>query len=58
MVGELDEAVLRRCLEGRSRDRWLYFVCGPTPMIDSVERTLGKLGVPLRQVVSEKFKYD
>lgn len=57
-VGELDEPVLRRSLNGPGRDRWLYFICGPTPMMDSVERTLGGLGVPLRQIVSEKFKYD
>lgn len=58
LTGELDEPNLRRCLDGQDRNNWLYFVCGPTPMIDSVEDTLGKLGVPLRQIVSEKFKYD
>jgi predicted ferric reductase len=57
-VGQLDEPILRRRLDVPDRDRWLYFVCGPTPMIDSVEHALGKLGVPLRQIVSEKFKYD
>lgn len=56
--GQPDEATLRRLLDMPGRERWLYFVCGPTPMIDSVERTLGRLGVPLRQIVSEKFKYD
>jgi predicted ferric reductase len=57
-VGQLDEPVLRRCLGVQDRNRWLYFVCGPTPMIDSVESALGRLGVPLRQIVSEKFKYE
>ncbi|MDP1582006.1 MAG: ferredoxin reductase family protein [Bradyrhizobium sp.] len=57
-VGQLDEAMLRRRLDVEDRGRWLYFVCGPTPMIDSVEGALGRLGVPLRQIVSEKFRYE
>ena len=57
-AGQLDEAMLQRRLEVPDRGRWLYFVCGPTPMIDSVEGALGRLGVPLCQIVSEKFKYE
>jgi predicted ferric reductase len=36
----------------RSRD---VFLCGPTPMMDAVERTLDRLGVPRDQVHSERF---
>jgi predicted ferric reductase len=57
-VGELDESVLRRNLGFSDRNRWLYFVCGPSAMIDSVERTLSSLGISLRQIISEKFTYD
>ena len=57
-VGQLDEKMLRRLLTFEGHDRWLYIVCGPAPMIDSVEESLGRLGVPLRQIVSEKFSYD
>ena len=32
-----------------------YFVCGPTPMIRLVERSLGELGVPLARLHSEIF---
>jgi len=39
-------------------ERWLYFVCGPTPMIDAVEETLERLDIPLEQIVSERFRYD
>lgn len=57
-VGELDAGVLRDLLNMERRGRWLYFVCGPAPMIDSVEESLGDLGIPMRQIVSEKFSYD
>jgi predicted ferric reductase len=35
-----------------SRD---VFVCGPTPMMDTVERSLRELGVPQRHVHTERF---
>lgn len=37
---------------------WLYFVCGPLPMIESVEQALLAIGVPDTQIVSERFYYD
>jgi len=57
-VGQLDEAALKACLSFEGHTRWLYVVCGPAPMIDSVEDSLERLGVPLGQIVSEKFSYD
>ena len=57
-VGQLDEAILQRYLQFDGHRDWLYIVCGPAPMIDSVEDSLEKLGVPLRQILSEKFSYD
>ncbi len=57
-VGILDGAMLRGLLGTPAPADWLYFVGGPAVMIDSVEESLGRLGVPLRQVVSEKFSYD
>lgn len=57
-VGQLDQVVLDRLLPSEGRERWLYFVCGPGPMIDGVEGSLGHLGVPTDQIVSEKFSYD
>jgi predicted ferric reductase len=57
-VGQLDAPMLDRCLPASERGRWLYVVCGPSAMIDRVEDSLAKLGVPLRQIVSEKFSYD
>jgi len=57
-VGQLDETVLQKYLSFEGHARWLYFVCGPAPMIDNVESSLERLGVPLGQIVSEKFSYD
>lgn len=56
--GQLDESTIERCLPREKREAWTYYVCGPPPMIDSVERTLDAMGVPLRQIISEKFQYD
>src|SRR5205085_421738 len=32
-----------------------FFLCGPKPMTDSVQRTLRRLGVPLRRIRCELF---
>lgn len=56
--GELDLRVLAHCLPPRPDEGWLYFVCGPGPMIDAVEDHLQELGVPLTHTISEKFDYD
>lgn len=57
-VGELSPAMLDACLDPLERDRWTYFVCGPPPMMNSVERSLLSFGVPGRQIIAERFKYD
>jgi predicted ferric reductase len=56
-TGELTLDILKRCLEPVDREAD-YFVCGPTPMMDSVERSLTALGIPAARIVSERFKYD
>jgi len=57
-VGVTDEALIRDRCERPDKAEWLYVVCGPPPMIDSVEDALVDLGIPARQVVSEKFAYE
>jgi len=57
-VGVTDEALIRDLCERPDKADWLYVVCGPPPMIDSVEDALVALGIPAGQVVSEKFAYD
>ena len=58
LTGQIDVSVLESLLNFKGRDNWLYLVCGPTPMIDSVENDLGHLGIPMQQIVSEKFSYN
>ena len=57
-VGRIDESLLAKLFDFEDRSAWQYVVCGPSPMIDSVESSLVRLGVPLRQVKAEKFSYD
>lgn len=57
-TGSLDKPVLTSLLDRDGANDRLYIVCGPAPMIDSVEDILEDLGIPMRQIVSEKFSYD
>jgi predicted ferric reductase len=52
--GFIDAAVLDRHLPPR-RGRLQYFICGPGPMMDAVERALHRLGVPAERVQTERF---
>jgi predicted ferric reductase len=57
-VGELTPDILDDRLKDIRGDDWLYFVCGPLPMMKGVERALLARGVSRTQIVSERFKYD
>jgi predicted ferric reductase len=57
-VGMIDEAMLRRLVTPTTGQERMYIVCGPTPMIDGVAASLGRLGVPASHIRSEKFSYD
>lgn len=59
LTGELSGKVIGDCLSGfGAKNDWLYFICGPPAMLDSVERTLRGLGIPRGRIVSERFRYD
>lgn len=58
LTGELTASLLDKCLAAIRGDEWLFFVCGPPPMMNSVERALVARGVPRARIVSERFKYD
>jgi predicted ferric reductase len=36
-------------------ERWVYFVCGPEPMTEAVQRSLRAMGVPMRRIHFELF---
>lgn len=56
-VGQLTPDVLAGLLDAPRRAHWQYFVCGPPPMMNSVEHGLRAFGVPARQIVAEHFQY-
>ncbi len=58
LAGRPDLANLKACMPRSGSQDWLYFVCGPPAMIDAVESSLAELGVPLGQIVSERFVYE
>ena len=54
LPGILDETVMRAALSG-APEGGIYFVCGPKPMLDAVQRTLRRRGVPLTRIQCELF---
>lgn len=54
-TGYITRDVLDRHLPDNRLER-VYFICGPIPMIVSVERSLRALGVPLSQIYSEHYE--
>jgi len=54
--GYLTAATLRRHLPG-GYERFQYFVCGPPGLMDAMEEALAGLGVPARQVHTERFDW-
>ncbi|WP_417768382.1 ferric reductase-like transmembrane domain-containing protein [Stappia sp.] len=57
-TGMIDAALVGRLFgEPRHRD-WLYVLCGPPAMMETVEGALLDLGVAPSQILSERFRYD
>jgi predicted ferric reductase len=52
--GYITAELLRRHLP-QEYETFRYFVCGPVPMMDAMERELVSLGVPDASVVTERF---
>jgi ferredoxin-NADP reductase len=55
LQGMLTEEVLREAIPPSARDG-VFFLCGPKPMSDSAQRTLRRMGVPLRRIHCELFE--
>jgi len=53
-TGLISQEILERGLPP-ARDGFEYFICGPNPMLRSVEQSLSRLDVPFRKVHSEIF---
>ncbi|WP_108883226.1 ferric reductase-like transmembrane domain-containing protein [Anderseniella sp. Alg231-50] len=58
LTGMIDRAMLDDVFGFEDASHWLYLVCGPSAMLDVVEKALIARGVPAHQIVSERFYYD
>jgi predicted ferric reductase len=56
-VGLVDAVLVRDVFASPEMKRWLYVLCGPPAMMAGVEDALIELGVPARQILSERFSY-
>ncbi len=54
--GRVTAEVLGRLIP-RDRNTRQYYVCGPDPMMDSVEAALTRLGVSLANIESERYNF-
>jgi predicted ferric reductase len=55
-IGLIDDELLRRRLPKRF-ERFQYFICGPPPMMDALEDSLSRIGVPAERIHSERFSF-
>ena len=53
-TGYVTADVLRRYLPKQYK-RFIYFICGPDPLMDAMEEALPQLGVPRENVQTERF---
>ncbi|WP_371038603.1 ferric reductase-like transmembrane domain-containing protein [Rhodosalinus sp. FB01] len=56
-VGRLDRDRLSAMLRDLDPEQAVAFICGPGPMVTAVSDTLVDLGVPMGQVIYERFDY-
>ena len=56
-VGMIDDELIRQTFASPKMKNWLYVICGPSAMMESVEDTFIDLGVPSRQIISERFDH-
>lgn len=52
--GYVSREILHRHMPHQYK-RYRFFVCGPEPMMDSVEQSLADLGVPVEHIHTERF---
>jgi ferredoxin-NADP reductase len=57
LIGRLDRDRLDELLEGLDRSRTVALICGPGPMVTGVSDTLLDLGLPMANIVYERFDY-
>jgi predicted ferric reductase len=58
LTGHPDRKTLQALFDTPDRKRWLYILCGPPIMLDTVEDALIGIGIPSSQILSERFVYE
>ena len=53
-TGYVTAGMMKRYLPKQFK-RFIYFVCGPEPMMDAMEEALPELGIPPQNVHTERF---
>lgn len=53
--GLIDQELLEKNLPEKPEE-WMYFICGPGPMMDISEISLRNLGIDWRRIYSERFE--
>jgi predicted ferric reductase len=54
-TGRIAAEILRKYIPPKQYKRWQYFICGPTPMMNAMEKILPEIGVPAEQIHTERF---
>jgi predicted ferric reductase len=54
-TGRISGDLLKKYLPTKQYQRWQYFICGPTPMMDALEKVLPSIGVPAEKIQTERF---
>lgn len=57
-TGMIDAALVESIFKAPEMRDWLFVMCGPGEMMEIVEEALIAKGVPARQILSERFRYD
>jgi predicted ferric reductase len=57
-TGMINRMLLQQYFGTEAQRDWLYILCGPPPMLNSLEAALTDLGVPASRILSERFVYD
>lgn len=54
-TGQPDAALIARRCAAAAAAGWLFVLCGPAPMLRAARAALGRLGVPARRILAERF---
>jgi NAD(P)H-flavin reductase len=57
-TGFVDAVLLDRVFSRDEFKEWLFVLCGPAIMMDTVEGHLINCGTPSHRILSERFDYD